>query len=52
MGLVGYDESHHLDDPEEGSEFLIHIMKKCLNRDQEKRPSFIELQNDFENHFT
>lgn len=31
---------------------MIHIMNKCLNRDQEKRPSFIELQNDFENHFT
>jgi hypothetical protein len=50
--LVGYDESHHLDDPQEGSEFLIHIMKKCLNRDQEQRPTFIELQNDFESHFT
>jgi hypothetical protein len=26
-------------------------MKECLNRDQNDRPSFIDLQNEFEEYF-
>ena len=51
VGLVGYDQNHHLEYPEEGSELLIDIMKECLNREQESRPSFIEIQNKFEDYF-
>ena len=51
MGLVGYDKNHQLDYPEVGSPLLIDIMKQSLNKDQEGRPSFIQIQDQFEEHF-
>ena len=44
-GLIGYDEKHCLHHPPEGcSGFIVNIMKKCLNRDPRKRPTFIQIQ--------
>lgn len=48
IGLVGYDEEHTLPVPEEGDEFIIELMQKCLNRDKDARPTFIQIQEEIE----
>jgi hypothetical protein len=46
---VGYDNDHHFEEPP-GPPFLIAIMHKCLKKIPSERPTFIDIQSEFEEY--
>ncbi len=42
MGIVGYDD-YQVEIPTQGNPLLLKIMRKCLKRRREQRPSFSKL---------
>lgn len=42
-GAVGYGD-YQVEIPETGNQTLIKIMKLCLNKDRNKRPTFIQIK--------
>jgi Protein tyrosine kinase. len=48
IGSVGYGDKQ-VEIPDKGNEIILNLMRRCLNKDKTKRPSFKEIVKILEN---